>query len=1051
MPTRLLIIADNAEDSALTSLADSECAVLTGEDAIGEINAAAKRSTWTHLIRFHESESVSSRAVSELLNRALITGAGITYGVAASMDGGARAVPVSRLRHALRVWNPIPFTSIFSRDAWYAMRGLAPYCFERTAWWDIAIRGAHSDIAIEFCENAVIRKNESLQNTESLPQWRDLATLICENPDAFERQQRLWADLLARDSHQGLAPQECLSLLDLSFPRLLDWQQWYTAAFSLAQLRQQSAMPTLSASGQMEWMRIVSRLRAFGGRLNFQRDSRASTPGIKRKASPVFGIDIRPLSIPSTRNRGIGRYVISTLRAMLELNADARFVLLGEEDTLDSAGIEDIAAHPQVAYRCYARGCDEDLDCFLLTDPSPVMRGRHTKALPIHKCPWGSIVYDLIPLEFPEQYLASDKELLDDYLDNLQTLTQRCKAFFPISDYVGNELQHRLSIPASEIIPIYGGNWPSAGTERAQRTTDAPYFLYVGGADARKNLNRLIAAFAKFCSETDSSAKLLLVGEMNRDKTLARLSGLRLAHLSERIVGLGGVDDKALEELYANAEATVFVSLSEGLGLPALEAMSCDCPVIGSNNSALGETIGDAGLLVNPYSITEICEAMKSIVCSPELRSDLIQKGRARAAEWTWNKVARTLLDELKKLSWVSASVVPQTRKLHVAMLNRLNVWSAPGGDGEVMKQMRKAAALRDVSITFQEDLTQGSMPDVVHFVNLTLAKRLNDVAAEASSKDLPLVLTTLFEDWPSYMQTSHEVSAILMEYSHGKLSSSECESLLSRRDSTSSLPHAGSPTAVNFAAALLACGESEAARLAEVYPSAKDRIHVVPFAVRQIAEFEPAGVEQICKKLGMERFVLCCGRLETRKNQLMLLKALEDSDVGVVLAAGGYTPQPAYAEAVRCFKRSGKTIVLGRLERKSLDGLMRAASAHALPSFYELPGLVHLETAAADIPVAAATWGALTDYLPAHLIHPCEPDNPKSVRDAINRALNSAPNRATGDYARAFTLERLADNLLRVYESVLAAGHGTKKHTQSKKQNKSYLPSERGEIHALC
>jgi len=110
------------------------------------------------------------------------------------------------------------------------------------------------------------------------------------------------------------------------------------------------------------------------------------------------------------------------------------------------------------------------------------------------------------------------------------------------------------------------------------------------------------------------------------------------------VVFTGYVSQEKLPCLYRNADLFVFPSLYEGFGLPVLEAMACGTPVITSNTSSLPEVAGDAAVLVDPYSVEDIADAMERVLTDPDLRTELSRKGKERAKQFTWEKCARETL-----------------------------------------------------------------------------------------------------------------------------------------------------------------------------------------------------------------------------------------------------------------------------------------------------------------------------------------------------------------------------------------------------------------------
>lgn len=159
-----------------------------------------------------------------------------------------------------------------------------------------------------------------------------------------------------------------------------------------------------------------------------------------------------------------------------------------------------------------------------------------------------------------------------------------------------------------------------------------PYLLCVSNRKRHKNEFRIVEAFAK--SGVSTQVHLVFTGEMTPE-----LSGhIRRCDVDALVHFTGVVSEEQLPSLYRGALALAFPSLYEGFGLPMLEAMACGTPVVTSNVTAMPEVAADAALLVNPASTDEIAQAIKSIVCETQLRSQLREKGLARAAEFSWDK-----------------------------------------------------------------------------------------------------------------------------------------------------------------------------------------------------------------------------------------------------------------------------------------------------------------------------------------------------------------------------------------------------------------------------
>ncbi|RMF79830.1 MAG: glycosyltransferase family 1 protein [Chloroflexi bacterium] len=162
------------------------------------------------------------------------------------------------------------------------------------------------------------------------------------------------------------------------------------------------------------------------------------------------------------------------------------------------------------------------------------------------------------------------------------------------------------------------------------------YFLFIGTLQPRKNIARIAQAYTKW-REThphDETGLVLAGGKgwLFDARWVAGVDGVTLP---------GYIDDADKGALYAGALALVFPSLYEGFGFPVLEAMSCGTPVIASHTSSLPELVGDAGLLVDPFDVDAIADAMTQIADDDVLRQSLREKGLAQIKKFTWQRTAQ--------------------------------------------------------------------------------------------------------------------------------------------------------------------------------------------------------------------------------------------------------------------------------------------------------------------------------------------------------------------------------------------------------------------------
>ncbi len=173
------------------------------------------------------------------------------------------------------------------------------------------------------------------------------------------------------------------------------------------------------------------------------------------------------------------------------------------------------------------------------------------------------------------------------------------------------------------------------------------YFLYVGTLQPRKNLARVISAFAAL-ELAQPETVMVLAGKRGwlYDDLFAQV---RRRDLEGRVLFPGYITDEDKAALMSGALAFVFPSLYEGFGLPVIEAQSCGCPVIASTTSSLPEVAGDAALLVDPHDVAAITAAMRRVAANSALRESLVERGFANARRFSWTACAQTVMDAVEQ------------------------------------------------------------------------------------------------------------------------------------------------------------------------------------------------------------------------------------------------------------------------------------------------------------------------------------------------------------------------------------------------------------------
>ena len=185
---------------------------------------------------------------------------------------------------------------------------------------------------------------------------------------------------------------------------------------------------------------------------------------------------------------------------------------------------------------------------------------------------------------------------------------------------------------------------------------DGDYILSVGSIQPRKNLARLIKAYASLRGSVKKLPKLVLAGKCAwlYDETLRALDE---SDAKEAVVLTGYVPEHDLPALYSGALCFVYPSYFEGFGLPPLEAMKCGAPVIVGNRTSLPEVVGDAALMIDPFDVDAMGAAIKRLIEDSELRTELSIKGQERANAFNWRETARKTLAVYKQVAQVTKNL----------------------------------------------------------------------------------------------------------------------------------------------------------------------------------------------------------------------------------------------------------------------------------------------------------------------------------------------------------------------------------------------------------
>ncbi len=261
------------------------------------------------------------------------------------------------------------------------------------------------------------------------------------------------------------------------------------------------------------------------------------------------------------------------------------------------------------------------------------------------------VVHDLAHEHFPEAVPFLVRRFYRRYVPRY---CERAERILTVSHYTKEDIRQQYGIAGSKITVCGNGcregfHPLAAAGQRAARQQYAggqPYFLYVGAVHPRKNVHRLIEAFSLFRQRSGAAMKLLIAGRFAWQGGEVK-SAYDASPFREDIHFLGFVPDESLPRLMGAALGFVYPSLFEGFGLPLLEAMHCEIPIVSSRASSLPEVAGEAALLVNPDSTEELANALLRLYAEPALRQALIRAGREQRRQFSWDKTAEIVYRNL--------------------------------------------------------------------------------------------------------------------------------------------------------------------------------------------------------------------------------------------------------------------------------------------------------------------------------------------------------------------------------------------------------------------
>ncbi|HOZ87540.1 MAG TPA: glycosyltransferase family 1 protein [Bacteroidia bacterium] len=352
------------------------------------------------------------------------------------------------------------------------------------------------------------------------------------------------------------------------------------------------------------------------------------------------------------RLEGIGWFTYQTLKRITQNNPNVHFVFLFDRafdeefifsDNITPVSLSPMARHPFLYYAWFQFSVKNLLknmqpDLFLSPDGFLCL-GAGCRQLPV--------IHDINFLHYPKDLKWLTGKYYNHYFPKFAKEATRIAT---VSEYSKKDLATRYQVDPGKIDVVYNGindffkpvDEKNRQSTKNKYTAGADYFLFVGSLHPRKNIVSLVKAFSLFKKASSANLKLVLAGPVywgvrEINQVVAE------NNMAAEVIFTGRLSNDELALVMGSAFALTFIPYYEGFGIPLVEAMAAHIPLITSKVTSLPEVAGDAALLVDPFEINEIKEAMLQLYNNNSLRQDLIAKGNIQKLKFSWDKSADLL------------------------------------------------------------------------------------------------------------------------------------------------------------------------------------------------------------------------------------------------------------------------------------------------------------------------------------------------------------------------------------------------------------------------
>ena len=351
------------------------------------------------------------------------------------------------------------------------------------------------------------------------------------------------------------------------------------------------------------------------------------------------------------RHSGIGRYLRNLFPLLLpQLHADEIHLLASRELLADAPWLPH-SSNPDPRIRLHETHAPiyshSEQHLLVAVPRTHLLWVPHFNAPLLRRGPMVVTIHDIAPLAMPEILSNPIKRAYASLL--IHRATSQANAILCASNFTRSELSTRLNVPAEKMTVTHLGldkDWPTSAPPHIE-PDHVPYLLYVGNVKPNKNLSLLLTAFAAV--QNSIPHRLLIAGKTDGFGTNDQAVLTQAKSLGDRAHFTGEVSDTELQSLYAGAAALVLPSLYEGFGLPLLEAMSLNCPILCSTAGSLPEIAGDAAVYFAPHSPEELSACLLQLE-DATLMNHLRTQGHIRLNQFSFQTCANQTASAMNHL-----------------------------------------------------------------------------------------------------------------------------------------------------------------------------------------------------------------------------------------------------------------------------------------------------------------------------------------------------------------------------------------------------------------